>query len=99
MSDFSLGASLRVSDDVVFRELDGEAVILNLGSGTYFGLDEVGTRVWALIEAHGRLRAVYDMLLDEYDVPPDVLERDLIRLVSEMAEKGLVIRSDDASAS
>ena len=99
MSDFSLGARLRVSDDVVFRELDGEAVILNLGSGTYFGLDEVGTRAWALIEAHGDLRAVYDTLLDEYDVPPDVLERDLIRLVSEMAGKGLVMRSDDANPS
>ncbi len=41
---------------------------------------------------------MYQTLLDEYDVTPDVLERDLIRLVSEMAGKGLVIRSDDASA-
>lgn len=99
MSDLSLGARLRVSDDVVFRELDGEAVVLNLGSGMYFGLDEVGTRVWSLIEAHGDLRSVYNALLDEYDVAPEILERDLVGLVSEMAEKGLLIRSDDATAS
>ena len=96
MSDITIGDRLRVSDDVVFRELDGEAVILNLGSGTYFGLDEVGTRVWSLIETHGSLRTVHDALLTEYDVPADILEQDLIHLVSAMAASGLVVRSDDA---
>ena len=40
----------KLSPDVVFRDLDGEAVILDLVSGTYFGLNEVGTRVWRLVD-------------------------------------------------
>lgn len=90
MTEASLHTALRVSDDVVFRELDGEAVILNLGSGIYFGLDPVGTRMWQLIEQHGRLDAVLADLRDEYDAPADTLARDLLQLASELMVKGLL---------
>lgn len=90
MTEASLQTALRASDDVVFRELDGEAVILNLGSGIYFGLDPIGTRMWQLIEQHGRLEAVLADLRDEYDAPPDTLARDLLRLAAELMAKGLL---------
>ena len=89
MNAISLDCSVEISDDAIFREMDGEAVILNLESGTYFGLDPVGTRVWQLMEEHGRLRTVFDLMRQEYDVEPDLLERDLLRLVGQFAEKGL----------
>lgn len=88
----TLAASLRVADDVVFRELDGEAVILNLASGVYFGLDQVGTRIWQLIEQHGGLDKVLEALREEYDAAPDALERDLVVLASQLVDKGLVVR-------
>ena len=87
----SLNSSLKVSDDVVFRELDGEGVILNLASGIYFGLDQTGTRMWRLIEQHGRLTAVMAALSDEYEAASETLERDLIGLVAELTEKGLLV--------
>ena len=87
----TLASSLRVAEDVVFRELDGEAVILNLASGVYFGLDQVGTRIWQLIEQHGGLRDVLARLREEYDASPDVLEHDLVDLASQLAAKGLVV--------
>ena len=87
----TLTSSLRVGEDVVFRELDGEAVILNLASGVYFGLDEVGTRIWQLIEQHGGLGDVLADLREEYDAAPEVLERDLVDLASQLAAKGLVV--------
>jgi Coenzyme PQQ synthesis protein D (PqqD) len=88
---------LRLSDDVVFRELDGEAVLLNLDSGTYFGLDEVGTRFWQLIEQDGRVETALATLESEYEVAADVLRADLDRLVSTLVEKGLMVRADDAA--
>lgn len=89
-----LSSSLKVSDDVVFRELDGEGVILNLASGIYFGLDETGMRMWCLIEQHGHLGAVLAALCDEYEALPETLERDLVRLASELSEKGLLVPCD-----
>jgi hypothetical protein len=90
-----MDSSLKVSEDVVFRELDGEAVILNLSSGIYFGLDETGTRMWRLIEEHGNLRAVLDALCTEYEGPPEKIEQDLIALASDLSEQGLLVSRPD----
>ena len=87
----SLESRVTIHQDAVFRELDGEAVILQLEAGMYFGLDPVGTRLWQLIETHGQLRPVLEAAATEFDVPADVLERDLIELVSGLAEKQLVV--------
>jgi len=77
-------------DNVVSRDLEGEAVILNLKSGTYFGLNEVGTRIWALIPEHRSLRKVFEALKKEYEVSPEALENDLLELVDQLQAKGLV---------
>lgn len=89
MSPASLEDSFVLNQDALFRDLDGEAVILNLESGTYFGLNEVGTRIWRLIEQHGRLQTVFDELCREYEVAPDRLKTDLVELVSRLAEARL----------
>jgi Coenzyme PQQ synthesis protein D (PqqD) len=86
----SLQSNVAISEDVVSRDLEGEAVILNLESGTYFGLDKVGTRIWSLLQQHGSLRQVFDSMQQEYEVTPETLERDIVRLVGELRGKGLV---------
>jgi len=86
----ALESTVRVPDDVVFRELQGEAVILNLASSTYFGLDAVGTRIWQLCEAHGSLRAVWEAMQQEFDAPGETLQSDLLTFVAELSAKGLV---------
>jgi hypothetical protein len=85
-----LDATFRIPDEVVFRELDGEAVVLNLDTGIYFGLDAVGTRIWRLIEDRKPLRDVLVALVDEYDAPPDRLQRDLLAFVEHLNGKGLL---------
>lgn len=90
MVDIRLQDWVTIAPDVVFRDLDGEAVVLNLQTGMYFGLNEVGTRMWTLIAEDGRLQRVFDALREEYDVSPDVLEADLLELVRQLQAKGLV---------
>ena len=89
MVPISLANTFIPSKDAVFRDLDGEAVILHLDSGTYFGLNAVGTRIWQLMERDGRLTAVLDDLRTEYDASPDVLERDLLDLVARLVDARL----------
>lgn len=81
---------LKVSDDVVFRILGDEAVILNLASGVYFGLDTVGTRMWQLMSEHGSTDKVVETLLDEYEVEKEQLCGDLDKLIQQLSEKGLI---------
>jgi hypothetical protein len=87
-----LDAAFRIPDEVIFRELDGEAVVLNLDTGIYFGLDAVGTRIWRLLVERKPLKAVLDSLIDEYQAPPDRLQRDLLAFVERLDDKGLLSR-------
>lgn len=71
-------------------ELDGEAVVLNVDTGLYHGLDPVGSRVWALVQQGVTFRSLHEQLLQEYDVAPETLSADLRRLLEEMSAAGLV---------
>lgn len=75
----------------VSSDLAGETVILNLHDSSYYGLDEVGTRIWALIQTPIRVADIRDALLDEYDVEAAQCEADLLDLLREMAKRRLMI--------
>jgi len=81
---------LRIADDVVFRDLAGESVLLNLSTGTYFGLDAVGTRLWHLVTEHGSTTLVLETLLAEYDVDAIRLQKDVDALIEQLLAKGLL---------
>jgi hypothetical protein len=85
-----LTTRITVPESVLFRDLDGEAVLLETGNGRYYGLNEVGTRMWNLIQLHGETEAVCRALLAEYDVPEDRLREDLLQLVDSLAARGLL---------
>lgn len=81
---------LRIADDVVFRDLAGESVLLNLSTGTYFGLDAMGTRLWHLVGEHGSSALVIETLLAEYDVDALRLQKDVEGLIDQLLAKGLL---------
>ena len=79
-----------IPPDVMARMVGNETVILALESGTYFGLDPIGARMWELITAGKSLAQVCDTMVAEYEVQRDLLERDLLSLVGELVKKKLV---------
>ena len=83
-------STFMVPPHVVARTVGADTVILDLESGTYFGLDPVGTRMWQLIEAGKSLAGLCDVMNDEYEVSRDALERDVLELASELSVKKLV---------
>ena len=83
--------NIRIPDDVVFRILGDEAVILNLSTGIYFGLDTVGTRMWQLISEYGSTEKAREALLAEYEVEEGQLRQDLDLLIQQLIDKGLLI--------
>ena len=79
-----------VPETVLFRDLDGEAVLLATESGRYFGLNEVGTRMWSLLRLHSDVEAVCRALLAEYEVPEARLREDLAQFVATLVSRGLI---------
>ena len=82
--------NITISKEVLAQELDGETVLLDLASESFFGLDEVSTRVWQLLlEGKGRAEVI-DVLLQEYEVERNVLEKDVADLLTRLGEAGLI---------
>lgn len=79
-----------VPESVLFRELEGESVLLHLDDEQYYGLDDVGTRMWLALTRNATVGDAYEELLGEYDVDAERLRRDLLALLDRLEEHGLV---------
>ncbi len=90
----SFDQCVQTPEDVLFRELDGEAVLLNLDDESYYGLDEVGTRMWIVLEASKTISEAYNKLLSEFEVDAERLKVDMIELIQELNDHGLILIED-----
>jgi hypothetical protein len=88
--NMNLNQNISLSPDVISQEVSGETVLLDLESENYFGLDEIGTRIWQLIKETNELQSIFDTLLEEYDVSEERLQLDVTTLLTEIEGLGLV---------
>ena len=85
-----LNKKIIFADTIFAQEVDGEMVLLDMDSENYFGLDGVGSAIWSAIEQKQILQDIFDVLLQEYDVEPEVLKKDLIDFVIKLEENQLI---------
>ena len=88
----SFADRVTVPGDVLISKLQEESVILNLDSERYYGLDDVGTRFLAVLTTSESIEAAYEQLREEYDVDGKVLRQDLLALVENLVDQGILIR-------
>jgi hypothetical protein len=88
---------VRVAEQVLSRDLGGETVLLDLRSGVYFSLEEVGARIWGLLAEGRTLGETLRCLLAEYDVTEARCASDLVTFVAQLRARGLVEVDDPAS--
>lgn len=86
----ALSSTVVVSPHQVSTDLGDETVILGAEAGHYYGLNEVGARIWSLIQQPTRVSALCDTIAAEYDVSPDACARDVLELLGELEDKGLI---------
>jgi len=90
MREMNARTRIVASKDQVSCDLAGESIILNLKNGIYYGLNPMGARIWSLIQERRRVDEVRDQILDEYEVEREVCERELLALLSDLEENGLI---------
>jgi hypothetical protein len=101
-----MGLDTKVSDDSsvvatkeqVSSDLAGEAVILNIKSGVYYGLNAVGARIWNLIQEQKTVKEVRDTILAEYDVEPEQCDRELLEILQQLESEGLIEVKNETAA-
>lgn len=71
-------------------ELGAEAAILNMKNNVYYGLNPVGASVWRLLQKPRSIEEIRNAIGGEYDVSVERLEKDLLGLVKQLVDEGLV---------
>ena len=77
--------------EMLASEIDGEKVMMSMDKGEYFGLNQVGSRIWELIEEEIEVNGLIDKMLEEFDVEASECKEDVIGFLNELNEKGLII--------
>ena len=94
VSNYSI---IRATQDQVSSDLAGEAVIPHLNSGVYYGVNEVGARIWNSIQQQKTVNDLQGMLLEEYEVEPEQLRSDTLPLLQQLAAEGLIEVKNEAN--
>lgn len=87
-----------VAKDQVSCDLAGEAAILNVKNGVYYGLDPVGARIWSLIQEPRAVAEIQNAITSEYDVDPERARLDLVGLLEKLLAEGLIEVKDNAAS-
>ena len=85
-----MNQTVQVLPDVLSQEVSGETVLLDLNNENYFGLNEVGTRIWQLLQEQNNLEVIYDIMLDEYEVDAKQLRKDFDDIINQLIDTGLI---------
>jgi coenzyme PQQ synthesis protein D (PqqD) len=86
----ALPRRVSIDEDVAWQKVDGRVVMLVLGSERYYRLDDVGSRMWELLEESADVHTAHTRLHAEYDADPSTLRRDLHDFIVRLAEAGIL---------
>ena len=84
-----------ISPDVMFQEISGETVLLDLVSESYFGLDQTATRIWQLLRDANTPSRIHQIMAAEFEVDPAQLKTDLVGHLQELLDAGLIAIVDN----
>jgi hypothetical protein len=85
--------TVSIPENVLFQQIgdrESEIVLLDVQSGGYFGLNEVGAGIWSLMREGETIGSIFASLLQEYEVDEERLRGDLVQFLTELHSRGLI---------
>ena len=86
----SLDTMLCRTQEIVSADLDGDMVMMSIEQGKYYGMDSIGSRIWALLETPLTVSALCDLLLEEYEVSREHCEQEVLTFLNDLAKEKLL---------
>ncbi len=90
MTDVTLASIVCHAPNPVAADVAGETVLMSLERSRCYGLGEIGSEIWSKLSAPVRVTDLVDELSGRYEAPPGVIERDVLQLLTQLAEEGLI---------
>jgi hypothetical protein len=91
MKDINLNTIIRKSDNFVSSELDGELVMMSLENNSYYGLNEIGKRIFEMAEQAVKVEEITANLVSEYEVDLETCCNDVLSLLTDLQKEGLIV--------
>jgi hypothetical protein len=91
MTHLNLPKKVKISDNVLFQQINNECVLLDMDSEQYFGLNDVGARIWQILSEDGDTEKALSQLLAEYEADEITLRSDMVNLLTELGNEKLII--------
>jgi len=76
--------------EVLASKMDGETIMMSIAGGSYYGMDNIGSRIWELIAEPIRVSDLCDRLMEEFDVEIDQCLADVIAFLNALGENKLI---------
>ncbi len=90
MKEISTDTVICQIEEIVASDIDGETVMMSIENGKYYGLDDIGSHIWKLIEKPVKVSDLIDMLPERFDVDRETCERDVLKFLNELNEDRIV---------
>lgn len=84
--------------DAICAAIDGEVIALNVAKGVCYGLDAIGSHIWALVEPPTSIAEVCATLVATYVIDPPTCQRQVIELLEDLRAEGLLVVNPKESA-
>jgi len=94
----NLKSMIQRKDDLVSCDLDGETMLMSVKTGKYYGIDPMGSRIWALLETTRSVFEICTVLLAEFDVERQLCERDSLAFLNKLSQENLIKVVDESAA-
>ena len=92
----SKSSIIQLSKEAVHCDVEDEVVILCMNDGVYYGLNSVGAFIWNIIKKPKSVDEIHRAIIKEYDIGKEESERDLMELLNDLLNKGLIEITDDS---
>jgi len=76
--------------EVLASEMDGETIMMSIAGGSYYGMDNIGSRIWELLEEPIRVSDLCHRLMEEFDVEVDQCLADVMVFLNALGENKLI---------
>jgi len=90
MENITLPKTVKISNNVLFQQINNECVLLDMDSEQYYGLDDIGARMWQVLSENSETEKALTQLLTEYDIDEKTLRQDLLNLITELVNVKLI---------
>ena len=80
----------KIIDDIVVSEINNESVILNLKTGIYFQVNELGSYIVSQLNQYSTFESLNNKITEDFDVAPNKSKKDLLTFIKDLESKGLL---------